>query len=107
MNKIDLQETYWDSFATEKSFTHPISLDEIREVIPNDGKILDYGCGYGRTCNELTRGGFNDVVGVDISSQMIARGKLLNPELNLQHFDGVTLPFPNNTWVSGLRSNRY
>lgn len=100
MNKIDLQETYWDSVATEKTFTHPISLDEIREAILNDGKILDYGCGYGRTCSELISGGFNDVVGVDISSQMIARGNLLNSELNLQHFDGVTLPFPNNSFAS-------
>jgi len=99
MNKIDSQEAYWDSVAAEKTFTHPIALDKISKAIPCPGKILDYGCGYGRTCLELKDGGFSDVVGVDISSKMISRGQSLNSELNLLYFDGVTLPFPDTSFV--------
>ena len=100
MNKIDLQETYWDSIAAEKAFTHPIAMDKIREAVEVEGKILDYGCGYGRTCVELKKDGFGDVVGVDISSQMIACGQSLYPGLELLHFDGVTLPFPDESFVA-------
>lgn len=100
MKKIDMQEKYWDGVATQKTFTHPIDMEKIRESIPADGKILDYGCGYGRTCIELNNGGFNDVVGIDISSQMISRGQSSNPGLDIQHFDGATIPFPDNSFVA-------
>ena len=100
MGTIDLQEHYWDSVASEKDFTHPISADEIKGSIPADGRILDYGCGYGRSCEELISGGLCNVVGVDISSQMIARGLAANPRLDLRHFDGMKLPFPDKSFAA-------
>ncbi len=98
MGTIDLQEHYWDSVASEKVFTHPISAEEIKESIPANGRILDYGCGYGRSCEELISGGLGNVVGVDISSEMIARGLTANPKLDLRHFDGLKLPFPDQSF---------
>ncbi len=98
MSEFDVQETYWDNVAAKRTFTHPIRIHELRELIPVEGKILDYGCGYGRTCSELMQGGFGNVIGVDISSRMIARGKSLYPDLDLRRFDGVSLPFPDDTF---------
>jgi SAM-dependent methyltransferase len=59
---------------------------------------LDYGCGYGRTCAELMDFGYTDVIGVDISSEMIRSGLFFDAGLNLQQIDGEILPFPDNTF---------
>lgn len=100
MNELDRQKTYWDSVASNKTFTHPIQLDRLRELVPLESKILDYGCGYGRMCAELREGGYQDIVGVDISSEMIKRGLSLHPSLNLQHIIGGILPFSDNTFAA-------
>jgi SAM-dependent methyltransferase len=100
MNELDYQKTYWNSVASNKTFTHPIQLDRLRELVPHEDKILDYGCGYGRMCAQLREAGYQDVVGVDISSEMIKRGLSLHPGLNLQQVDGGLLPFPDNTFAA-------
>ena len=56
-------------------------------------KILDVGCGYGRTLNELHNNGFTDLIGVDFSEKMIKRGLKLYPYLKLIKNNGETLPF--------------
>lgn len=43
-------------------------------ILNGDEKILDLGCGFGRHSLELARQGF-EVVGVDISSELIAQAK--------------------------------
>lgn len=98
MDNLDFQNTYWDSVATKKTFSHPIQLDQLRKLTLSKSKILDYGCGYGRTCAELIKNGYSDVVGVDISSEMINRGLSLHPTLNLKHVDYGILPFKDNTF---------
>jgi hypothetical protein len=55
MHKLDCRKTYWDSVAAKKTFTHTIQVDKFREQVALREKILDYGCGYGRTCAKLIR----------------------------------------------------
>lgn len=98
MQTIDCQQTYWNSVAHEKKFSHSIEIKNFFELVPKQSKILDYGCGYGRTCDQLSNKGYYDVVGIDIALEMIKRGKSLNPELNLQHFNGSKIPFADNTF---------
>lgn len=86
MNDLDIQTEYWDGAAASKTFTHPIPLTVFRDLLPPAAKILDYGCGYGRTCSELTDAGYQSVIGIDISEEMIKRGRKLN--LGLRVFDG-------------------
>jgi SAM-dependent methyltransferase len=100
MNNIDIQKTYWDSITEKKSFTHPIFMNIFSELISVENSILDYGCGYGRTCNELSEYGYNKVVGIDISSHMIDRGKVLYPNLDLLYFDGKKIPFPDESFFA-------
>ncbi len=98
MNELDYQKCYWDSVASEKTFTHPLPIHRFRELVPFEGKILDYGCGYGRTVSYLKECGYNNVTGVDISSEMIKRGFQLHNDLNLLHLENDTLPFSVNTF---------
>jgi SAM-dependent methyltransferase len=84
MKNISAQESYWNKVANTKTFAHPIDLRRIEKLLSCDAAILDYGCGYGRTCSDLFHAGYHNVVGVDTSEQMIARGRREHPELNLQ-----------------------
>jgi SAM-dependent methyltransferase len=74
------QAAYWDGVGATKTFTHPVNIDWLAEV-SRDARILDYGCGYGRVMAELSGHGFSDVLGVDLSSALIARGRQLRPDL--------------------------
>lgn len=86
------QTEYWDKVANEKTFSHPIQFDFLDRVIKKDAKILDYGCGYGRVCHKFLNASYTNIIGVDISKKMIERGLNINPDMNLLHFDGDTIP---------------
>jgi len=97
-DELDNQIKYWDKVAHEKSFTHPVKFDLFFELLSEDAKILDYGCGYGRTCAELVDHGYGNVIGVDISHEMIKRGKSLFPDLELLHIAPGPLSFEAGTF---------
>ncbi|MBI9082322.1 MAG: class I SAM-dependent methyltransferase [Desulfobacterales bacterium] len=78
---------YWDRVAREKVFTHPLNEKVLTQLIDRKARLLDYGCGYGRTCDDLVRLGYADVTGVDTSAKMIQRGNRLFPHLNLKTLD--------------------
>jgi SAM-dependent methyltransferase len=74
---------YWDSVAYEKKFTTDLDIDLINQYIKREDTILDFGCGYGRTLNQLNDLGYFNTIGFDISSEMVERGRKENPDLNL------------------------
>ena len=74
MDALEYQKTYWDAVAKKKTFTNPIQFDNFSKYVNRMSNILDYGCGYGRTCAELVKSGYPDVIGLDISPEMIKRG---------------------------------
>lgn len=84
---------YWDRVASEKTFSHPIDAELLRPRIPAEARILDLGCGYGRTLAELADLGYRDAVGVDTSAGMIARGRSQFPDLDLRTVEPGPLPF--------------
>ncbi|MBI5680426.1 MAG: class I SAM-dependent methyltransferase [Methanobacterium sp.] len=108
------QEKYWDNVAEEKEFPTPFQIEEFEKCVSNEMKtlensmnfrcpenrrfsrILDVGCGYGRTLNELYNHGFKNLTGIDYSQGMINRGLRLYPDLNLIKTDGELIPFPDN-----------
>lgn len=93
MDPLDRQVTYWDNAGSGKEFTHPIDLDLFRQYVPKGGRILDVGCGYGRTCTELTAAGYARVIGIDPSRRLVERGRQQFPELDLRVLEGDPLPF--------------
>ncbi|MEW6263140.1 MAG: class I SAM-dependent methyltransferase [Thermodesulfobacteriota bacterium] len=98
MSNLDAQIEYWDTAAASKTFTHPIPLPVFRALLPPTAKILDYGCGYGRTCSQLREAGYHNVIGIDISEEMIKRGRLLNDHLDLRVFDGRSTDFEDSSF---------
>ncbi len=74
---------YWDSVAYEKKFTTDLDIDLINQYIKREDRILDFGCGYGRTLNQLNDLGYFNTIGFDISSEMVERGRKENQDLNL------------------------
>jgi len=96
MSSLDRQTEYWDRVAATKQFTHPIDVERFGELVPRTARILDYGCGYGRTCAQLRGLEYRNVIGLDISREMIERGRCLYPDADLQHLTGGALPFPAN-----------
>jgi SAM-dependent methyltransferase len=98
MNKLLTQEAYWDSVAHKKEFTTPFQMKLFKKIVPPKARILDVGCGYGRTLHELYLSEFTDLSGVDISKKMIEKGSILYPQLALKKYDGQRLPFDKNSF---------
>lgn len=87
------QVRYWDRVANEKRFSHPLNLDWLDCYSNRQARILDYGCGYGRTLAELSLAGFQNLAGVDFSPAMLDRARSLVPRSKLIRNDGQSLPF--------------
>lgn len=102
MAKIPNQEPYWDEVAGKKEFPTPFQLKEFEKYVSQDMKILDVGCGYGRTLNELYENGFKNLKGIDFSQAMIDRGLKLHPHLNISKHNGEKLPFSDNEFDAVL-----
>jgi len=83
---FDTQISYWDAAAATKTFTHPLHLPWLAGI-SRQAPILDYGCGYGRTMDELERHGFRDLTGADISPAMIERAQHLHPAMHFTTLD--------------------
>lgn len=71
-------------------------------------KILDIGCGSGRTAISLTQGGFN-VTGVDITPEMIDNAKRVSKSKGLsidyQAGDATNLEFKDNYFGGAIFAN--
>ncbi len=78
-----MQFKAWNKVAPHIDFNLEIDIEKLLSFVPLDSKVLDFGCGYGRNCNILDSAGFNDVIGVDSSSEMINRGGRNHPKLQL------------------------
>jgi len=100
MKNILDQERCWDELAEKKEFPTPFFSEAFAKHVRKDMKILDVGCGYGRTLNELHTNGFNNLTGVDFSEAMIKRGLKSYPYLKLIKNNGDNLPFPDNEFDS-------
>ena len=88
------QEEYWNSVSEKKEFTSPIRLESFEKYIKKESRILDVGCGYGRTLDELYQNGYRNLIGIDFSSGMITRGKRQFPylDLRIKENDKIVLP---------------
>ncbi|WP_457559501.1 class I SAM-dependent methyltransferase [Candidatus Harpocratesius sp.] len=99
---IKNQRKYWNGVADEKEFTTPFQIEVFSKYLPKDARILDFGCGYGRTLFSLYNEGYQNTVGIDISEKMIARGKSIHPYLNLNHLITEEIPFKDESFDAVL-----
>lgn len=91
------QRTYWNSVSETKQFTTPFQSEEFRKYISYDSRILDVGCGYGRTLDELYQLGYQNLIGIDFSAGMIQRGHSQFPHLDLRVKRSADIDLPDHS----------
>lgn len=91
------QKAYWDSVADEKTFTTPFQKDLFMEYVSKSARVLDVGCGYGRTLEELYQMDYRDLLGLDFSAGMIQRGHETYPYLDLRVKETERIDLPDNS----------
>jgi len=87
---------YWDRAADQKRFSHPLRLNWLARYASQQARILDYGCGYGRTLAELSEAGYKHIFGVDFSARMLARSRFQIPCSKVVRNDGQHLSFKDD-----------
>src|ERR1041385_9289349 len=79
MTQLDSQFDYWNTEGTRKSFGHPLNLERLSQWLSPASRILDFGCGYGRSLGELFASGYRNLIGFDFSPAMIAAARARFP----------------------------
>jgi SAM-dependent methyltransferase len=73
-------------------------LDRLAANVPAEGIICDMGCGPGQIARYLRDRGAH-VVGVDLSAQMIAQARRLNPDIEFQQGNMLALDVEDEAWA--------
>src|SRR5436190_125377 len=90
---------YGEKFKDEmdnKSFDRDC-LDRLALEVGKLGSICDLGCGPGQIARYLHRRGVK-TLGVDLSTNMVAEAKRLNPEVQFHQGNMFALPDTDNSW---------
>ena len=88
---------YWNRVANEKVFSTPFQIEIFSKYVDKSMKILDVGCGYGRTLKELYDNGYRNLIGIDFSSKMIERANSSYPDISFKISEGNKLDFADNS----------
>jgi ubiquinone/menaquinone biosynthesis C-methylase UbiE len=72
-------------------------LDACARQLPGGSRVLDLGCGPGQVAAYLTRGGLQ-VVGIDLSHQMLIFGSGRTPDASFAGADMRRLPFRSGSF---------
>ena len=92
---LDYQYEYWNTEGAQKSFQHPLNLERVSQWLSPDSRILDFGCGYGRSLGELFNAGYRNLIGFDFSPAMIAAARARFPEITFEELKSSTIPLPD------------
>jgi SAM-dependent methyltransferase len=92
---LDHQLEYWNTEGPQKPFAHPLNLQRLGEWLSPDSRILDFGCGYGRSLGELSTAGYRNLIGFDFSPAMIAAARARFPEITFHQIQSSNLDLPD------------
>lgn len=82
-----------DLYDRDHSFVWERGLDLVEMLAPKPGeRILDLGCGTGHLTNQIARSGA-EVIGIDISPEMIERARSNYPGIRFEVADGANFHF--------------
>ncbi|MEZ4771614.1 MAG: class I SAM-dependent methyltransferase [Bacteroidia bacterium] len=107
MEKIQpsfIKNQYRSGVKSYSDFTREVGLWEsekyvFQKYLRSEFRILDLGCGTGRTTIPLFRMGYSHITGVDLTPEMIAEAKNLNrhfeTDIEFQVGNACTLSFPD------------
>jgi SAM-dependent methyltransferase len=95
MSVLDNQLEYWNTEGTRKVFGHPLNLERVSQWLSRESRILDFGCGYGRSLGELYEVGYRNLIGFDFSPAMIAAARARFPGVEFCVLESTsTIPLP-------------
>lgn len=97
-------KNYADKFGDELSHKHldKILLTAFASANKSKGKMIDLGCGPGQTTRFLADCDVKDIVGTDLSPEMIKVAKSINPQLDFITADMLQLSYPDNSFGSAI-----
>ncbi|HSM72436.1 MAG TPA: class I SAM-dependent methyltransferase [Anaerolineales bacterium] len=72
-------------------------LNRLAREVGALGPICDLGCGPGQIARYLNRQGV-ETLGVDLSPNMVAEAKRLNPDIHFHQGNMLSLPDADNSW---------
>ncbi len=104
-NSKQAAETY-DLISSEyaETFNQPSEhIDDFLTAVPEGGKVLDAGCGPGVDSAYMSAKGF-EVVGVDLSSQMIELARKKSPNTKFLQSDLREIDFESENFDGVLAS---
>ncbi len=91
-----MQRDYWNKNAFTIKFTTSLDVGQFQNLVSKDALVLDVGCGYGRTLADLYGIGYKRLIGVDTSAEMVKRGKIAYPYIDIRFQAGAEIELPDN-----------
>ena len=73
-------------------------LDRFAAMFDTDDIVCDVGCGPAHVARYLSQRGVK-VMGIDLSPEMVAQARALNPSLEIRQGDMLGLDVPNESWA--------
>lgn len=97
-------KNYADKFFDELDHKHldRILLKSFIDKNINGGKLIDLGCGPGQTTKFIADQELTDIIGIDISEEMINVAESLNPHLHFETGDILHLAYHDQTFGSAV-----
>ncbi len=112
MHQLDEVQSTYDQTAAEyaerfyKELDHKpldrLLLREFAAEVKDLGRSADIGCGCGHTTAYLRHCGVTDLVGIDLSQEMIMQAKRLSPEIDFETGNMLSLSETNGVFGSIL-----
>jgi SAM-dependent methyltransferase len=92
MTDLDRQLDYWNREGPQKSFGHPLNFELLSQWLTPDSRILDFGCGYGRSLGILFEKGYRNLIGFDFSPAMVSAARERFPEIVFEEISSTKFP---------------
>jgi SAM-dependent methyltransferase len=99
---LDRQLDYWNREGPQKSFAHPLNFERLNDFLLTNSRILDFGCGYGRSLGLLYEHGYRNLAGFDFSPAMIAAARERYPEIAFEEINSTSLPVADSSVDAAL-----
>ncbi len=97
-------ENYAEKFINELDYKNfdRIILKAFGEQNKDKGKIIDLGCGPGQTTKFLYENGIQNIIGTDLSTEMIKVALKYNPKIEFEQADLLQLKYSDNSFGSAI-----
>lgn len=102
---FDRAAGYYDDTRSLPDAEMEVLVSRLVAEIPRDGPCLEIGIGTGRIALPLMQRGGVDVVGVDLSPEMLHRFRAKRRDAKVAIADATRLPFARGTFASAVASH--